>query len=308
MTNRTLVGFLLLMAATGLAGCSDSSYPSAPTTLSPEPPAPTEIQRPALRLYGAVSDTAFRRLAGARIEIVGGPEAGTWTTANAEGEFSFAPGTFDDTTQVRAALDGYVTATQTVNRCATCANSNYYAYFNLALPVAPVSIAGEYALTFQADSACTDLPTEVRTRNYTATVTANNSDASIPSNTRFIAIPGGAPFLADYGAFWIGVAGDYLAFHLDEDEGPRLVEEFASNTYVAIGGVAAATVGPVFSTITAPFDGSIEYCERRSRIDSYPSCDLPAVRARCTSKNHRLTLTRRRRSSPFTFSRSFPAL
>ena len=284
MTNTISRRFLLLLLAAGLAGCSDANSPSAPTTPSPVPragPLPTEIQGSALRLYGAVSDTAFRRLAGARIEIVGGPEASTWTTANAEGEFSFTSGTFDDTTQVRAALDGYVTATQTVNRCANCANSSYRAYFNLALPVAPVSIAGEYTLTFQADSACTDLPIEVRTRRYTAIVTPDNSDASIPSNTKFDAVLGGPSFLADYGGFRIGVAGGYLALNLDGGEGPRLVEEFASNTYVAIGGFAAATVGPVFSTITAPFDGSIEYCERRSPIESYPpaTCQSPARNA-----------------------------
>ena len=69
-----------------------------------------------------------RRLAGARIEIVVGPRP-AWTTANAEGAFSFTSGTFDHTTQVRAALDGYVTATQTLNRCATCANSNLLCLF-----------------------------------------------------------------------------------------------------------------------------------------------------------------------------------
>jgi hypothetical protein len=294
MTNGSSTGFLLLVLAAGLAGCSDSPSPSAPTTLSPAPqtaPAPTEYQRPAIRLQGVVSDTAFRPLAGARIEIVSGPETGAWITANAQGGFSFTSGTFDDTTQVRAQLDGYLAATQTVSRCVTC--SNYYAFFSLAGLALPINIAGEYTLTFQADSACTDLPIEVRTRRYAAIVTPNNSDASIPSNTLFDAVVGGPSFLADYGGFWIGVAGGYLAFHLDGDGGPRLVEEFASNTYVAIGGLAAATVGPIFSTITAPFDGSIEYCERRSPIGSYPPCDFPVARAQCTSKNHRLTLTRR---------------
>jgi hypothetical protein len=290
MTNRSLTGFLLLMLASVLAGCGGSSSPSAPTSPSPGPSAPTETQRPVPRLVGAVSDTAFRRLAGARIEIVGGPEAGAWTTANAEGEFSFMSGTFDDTTQVRAALDGYLAATQTVNLCAAC--PSYYAYFHLALPVPPVSIAGEYTLTFQADSACIDLPTEVRTRSYKATLTAK-SDPSYPSNTWLDVIVGGVPFLSDYDRFWIGVAGNYLAFQLGEGEGPWLVEEVASNTYLSIGGLAAATVGPVFSTITAPFDGSIEYCERRSPIGAYYTCVLPVARARCTSQNHRLTLTRR---------------
>ena len=286
MTNRTLaacllLACLLLMTGTGLAGCSDSSSPSAPTT------APTLFQRPVTLLRGVVSDTAFRPLAGARIEIVGGPESGAWTTANAEGAFAFTSSTIDDTTQVRAALDGYLPATQTV---LSFYSPNYYAYFNLALPVRPVSLAGEYTLTFQADSACTDLPIEMRTRIYTATVTSDN--ASVPSNTWFYAVLGGAKFIADKASFSIGVAGDYIAL---QDEEPWIVEEVASNTYLAIGGLAAATVGPAFSTISAPFDGSIEYCERQSPILTHGSCDTPGARAhaRCTSKKHRLTLTRR---------------
>jgi hypothetical protein len=293
-----LVGFLALMAATGLAGCTEPSSPSAPTTRSPAPlaaPAPIEFLPTRTTLNGVVSDTAFRRLAGARIEITNGPEAGAWTTTNAEGQFSFiftstsTSSPFDDTTQVRAAVDGYLAATQTV-RCGRC--PNYYAYFNLALTVPPVSIAGDYTLTFVADSACTDLPAEVRTRSYTATLTAS-SDLSYPPNTLFDVIVGGVPFFSGLDYFWIGVAGDYLAFNMEEGEGPWLVEEFASNTYVAIGGVAAATVGPAFSRITAPFAGSIEYCELQSPMTMYYRCDVPIARARCTSKDHRLTLTRR---------------
>src|SRR5215203_603387 len=85
MTNGTLAGFILLTigSSTGMAGCSESTSPSAPARISPPPetgPALTQFQRPATRLYGVVSDTAFRPLAGARIEIVGGPETGVWTT------------------------------------------------------------------------------------------------------------------------------------------------------------------------------------------------------------------------------------
>ena len=290
LTNTTSGRFFLLLLAAGLAGCSNSS--SAPPTTPSAPqagPFPIEIQRPATRLNGVVSDTAFRPLAGARVEIASGPETGAWTTTRADGEFSFTSITVNDTTQVRAALDGYLTATQTVGCCP------YYAYFNLALPVPPATMAGEYALTFQADSACTDLPIEMRTRSYTATVTSDNSNASIPSNTWFYAVLEGAPFILDKAGFWIGVAGHYVAFLIAEGEDPWIVEEFASNAYVAIGGVAAATVGPAFSTISAPFDGSIEYCELRSPMGMRYSCDSPVARARarCTSKNHRLTLTRR---------------
>jgi hypothetical protein len=42
MTNRALLGFLLVVLATGLAGCDGASSPSptAPTTAQPQPPPP----------------------------------------------------------------------------------------------------------------------------------------------------------------------------------------------------------------------------------------------------------------------------
>ncbi len=239
-----------------------------------------------------MTDTAFRPLTGVRIEIVGGPEDGTWTTANAAGAFSFAAGAFNDTTQVRAVLAGYLTATETVRRCSTCLD--YYAYFSLAVPVPPVSLAGNYNLTFEADSTCPDLPAEVRIRSYTASVTADNSDPSTPSDTLFSVVLNGASFVENFGSFWIGVAGGYLAFSFED---PGLVEELGPNTYVAIGGVASANVGTSASRITVPFDGSIEYL-RAATANKFvllgtTECSFPLARASCMSKNHRLTLTRR---------------
>jgi hypothetical protein len=288
MADRWLTVLPLLVLATGLAGCNDSSSshaPMMPTSVSTVS-LPSEIRRP--QITGDVTDTAFRPLAGTRIEIVGGPEGGAWTTANAGGAFSFAAGIFDDTTQVRAVLSGYLTATRTVQRCRTC--PDYYAHFSLAVPVPPVTLAGNYNLTFEADSACTDLPAEIRTRSYTASVTAANSDPSTPSDTLFSVILNGASFIENFGSFWIGVAGGYVAFSLED---PGLVEHVGPNTYVAIGGVASATVGASASRITVPFDGSIEYCERRPPIGpsyQYYKCDSPLAHARCVSKNHRLTL------------------
>ncbi len=91
---RSLSGILLLLAVHGLAGCTRST-PSSPSPVSG-----------GLFIQGTVSDTAFRPLAGARVEVLDGPQAGLSTTANAQGEFSLT-GTFDDGT--RSARPGTVT-------------------------------------------------------------------------------------------------------------------------------------------------------------------------------------------------------
>jgi hypothetical protein len=48
------------------------------------------------------------------------------------------------------------------------------------------------------------------------------------------------------------------------------------------------------STISAPFKGTIEYCELKSAIGQYDDCSpaLAAVREECRSNDGQLTLTR----------------
>ena len=98
---RTPGGIVLLMVVLGFAGCSGSS-PSAPAPGSQPPPG-------AFFIRGTVSDTAFRPLAGARVEVVDGRQAGLATTADAKGVFSLI-GTFDDATRFRATKEGHATA------------------------------------------------------------------------------------------------------------------------------------------------------------------------------------------------------
>src|SRR5262249_811309 len=155
-------------------------------------------------------------------------------------------------------------------------------------------IAGNYTLTITADSACTTLPDDVRTRTYAATVTASSA-STVPVDTFFTGTVIGGKF-APYGnAFWIGVAGDYLGISTNGD-GPGIVEEIGTNRYVAYAIDASAsgvTSNP--STISAPFTGVIEYCELKAPIGQYYDCSPPlaAVREQCTATNGRLTLTRR---------------
>jgi hypothetical protein len=213
-----------------------------------------------------VYDTANRRLAGAIVEVVDGPQAGTSATSDASGGFALT-GTFDDTTLFRATKEGHVAATQHWRRFS--ASDQPWLGFSLDVLAPPVNIAGVYTLTFIADSACAAaLPAELRTRTYTATISPG------ANNTAYRIDVSGAVFDSFYNWFSVGVAGDYLGFWLGDE---HLVEVLAANTYLELSGAAAATVGTSgVSTISASFDGVFRY---------------QAVT--CESKNHQLILTRR---------------
>jgi len=92
--------------------------------------------------------------------------------------------------------------------------------------------------------------------------------------------------------FFVGVAGDYLALST-EGEGPSIVEEVGPNRYIAYSASAGAPIGTGATTLSAAFNGLIEYCELKSPIGSYYDCSpaLAAVREQCTSTNSRLVLT-----------------
>jgi hypothetical protein len=166
----------------------------------------------------------------------------------------------------------------------------------------PVNLAGDYTLTFIADSACTGLPDEVRTRTYQATI-APSSIRNIPADTSFKVTVAGASFLAGLADFGIGVIGDHVDLWLDGGHDPPLVEQLAPNTYLAFSGNATASVAAPILSISASFDGWIEYCVMKTPIGSYYNCGTDntgavvmgqaLARVHCESTNHRLILTRR---------------
>ena len=292
MTNRTRTGIVLFVLGLGLNGCKGSPPPTAPSTVPQAPPQPTSDQ-----LAGSVHDTAGRDIAGARVEVVDGPQAGLSAITDAMGRFSL-PGTFDDTTRFRAFKDGYVAATRTRNFCAPCTTSQWRINLVLDVIARPVNIAGEYTLTFIADDACAALPADVRTRTYTATLVP----ASDRPTTSFDVKVSGAPFVGRYTSFTIRVAGDYIAgfvgYRHDDSsvyhDEPGVVEQVAPNTYLAFGGWFNATVADM-STIAAPLDAFIDYCVTPSDMGSVYSCRPGqfVAHAECTSTRHRLILTRR---------------
>lgn len=287
---KAICGVVLLVLAAGIAACESSraSMPSAPTSL-PQPAQPST----AISVSGYVYDSAFRALAGAVIEVLDGSQAGLSATADATGRFMLS-GNFDDSTRFRASKEGHVDSTGNLGpRCATCDTARYI-YLVLGVLAPPVEIAGEYSLTFVADSACTSIPGELQTRSYNATITPT-ADSRYPANTSFRVTISGGQFLKGYEGFPIGIAGDLVAFELRGD-GPYLVEEVAPNTYIGFDGRAEASVGTSrVSTISASFQGSVDYCALKSPMGQYYECraGLATARAECESKSHQLILTRR---------------
>jgi hypothetical protein len=153
-------------------------------------------------------------------------------------------------------------------------------------PLGPsANIAGVYTLTLAADSACTAVPAEIRTRTYTATIVPgprSNSFLVRLSDARFFSIHNIA----------MGVAGDFanLATWASINGGPGIVEQVNEKTYVMIEGAGRGLFGA--SGMTAPFDGYFQYCPSEPALGGDGArCLASAVQ--CDSRNHQLTLARR---------------
>ena len=166
------------------------------------------------------------------------------TTADGKGEFSLT-GTVDDTTQFRASKEGHVTATATVlPNCDRC-NPRRWVFFYLAVLEPPVAVAGDYTLTFTADSTCTNLPDELRTRRYAATIAP--ADLKWPgypahSETSFKVTPKGSEFPDGLNGFYLNVAGNYINVSLGDHTDPGITERVAADTFFAFGGWAVVSV------------------------------------------------------------------
>lgn len=300
MTRRARTGIVLLAIAQGLTGCSGSGAksPSAPTAgpTVASGAGSSAADLVALDDSGYVLDTAFKRLAGVRVDVVDGPQAGASMVSDAEGQFPLR-GLFARTNTFRLTRDGYSAATQGFSTSIPGGKPWLMVYLRPTTP--PVNIAGNYTLTFVADSACTDLPIDVRTRTYAATIVPGSS------GTGFVLAVTGASFLNNLTGFSIGVAGDSLGLWLHGGHDPTLVEQLAPNTYLAFSGVGAASVGSsTVSTVSTAFDGWIDYCVMSKPMVSGYNCGtsnltgepIPGAAityAHCQSPNHRLTLTRR---------------
>lgn len=283
MTSVRTTAITALILASLTFGCGDSRGPVTPGVPPANPP-PTGPQNPQTRLSGSVYDTAFRPVAGVKVEVVDGASAGMSALSNGDGSFVLI-GAFAAEVNFRASKSGYVsvTAAQRYNSF-----GGPWLSFSLDVTEAPVSITGDYTLTLVADPSCADLPEALRRRSYPVKV------AALTEPNAFSIVLPEPPYLPNYKTLWGGVAGAYVAIYFAGDWG-SLLEQLAPNVYGHFEGYASAMVSePVVTTITTPFDGAIEQCELTPAATFKYVCPSDAVsRIRCESKNHTLTLTRR---------------
>ena len=289
--QRILARALVLLAISQcLSGCGENGT----ATTASSPISPSTSPAGSTQARGRLSDTAFRPLGGATVQVVDGPDAGLSTMTNADGTFTLT-GRFDVTTQFRAIKDGYSPSSARVrpDYCWQCAPPGWLLYFSQSSVATPVDITGDYTLTFIADSSCATLPNEFRTRSYAATILPDASDPASPPGTSYSATFSGASFLDEArDQIPIGISGPDITFLLD-DEGPYLSEEVAPHTYLAFQGRASARVETSsVSTISTAFDGLIDYCAQDAPI-GYPYVCSSSRHLQCSSHNHRLILTRR---------------
>jgi hypothetical protein len=231
MTNRTHSALLLFVVVAGVAACDRPGSPTGPTPTAPPPVgsvAPTVNGGESIK--GTVSDSALRRLAGARVELLDGTQAGLSAMTDASGEFSLVANS-DDATRFRASKEGHVTADAAIlPNCDRC-NPKRWVHFLLSVVEPAVALAGNYTLTFIADSACAKLPEEVRTRSYDATISPG--DLSWPgfpaqTGTSFKVTPVGSAFPAGLNYFWLNVAGNFVAVVLGDHTDPGVTRDPAS--------------------------------------------------------------------------------
>jgi Carboxypeptidase regulatory-like domain len=278
---RATAGIVVVIFTGILMGCDGSSSRSLPTQPSAvTPPAGPETT-------GLVTDSAFRPLAGARVEVLDGPQAGASTLTDTRGAFRFAA-VFAAGTRFRATKEGHVMATETwaVN-CPSCGIT-----LRLASDRASIDMTGQYTLTLAADNTCTEPTGDLRSRTYAATVVPLELP-DLPAHTAFAVTLGDPSVLAEYNHFSIHTAGDYVTFYF-QNAGPALVEQTAETSFLAFRGIGGAAVGSSsVSTIATTFEGWMHSCTLASHVFSWNGCDIAPGHAGCLSKNNRLTFTKR---------------
>jgi hypothetical protein len=279
----------LCMAAL-LAGCGDDRSPVQPSAN------PSASPLPAFTLSGRVVDTAYRPVAGSRVEIVAGPRTGTIDITDEDGKFVME-GLFTNPVTVRASKDGYQPETRIIPPPRIpppqlVEGGGWEVQFYLAPQGPSADIAGLYTLTMTADRSCTSLPDDLRTRTYTATIAATSrpgffvarlSDATFYSEP---CPPGRAPDSCHYNQLGIGLAGDYASI------GGGIVEQLHETAYLVVSGGAAASFAP--TEISAPLEGSFLYCPLAPTFNWNDGwvCEADGGQ-QCDSPSHQLTLRRR---------------
>jgi hypothetical protein len=235
-------------------------------------------------LSGVAFDNVGNPLADVRVEVIDGPGLGVFALTSASGEYAL-PGVFSDTIAVRATKAGYVTKTQTFPSSRPWPSGHFELHFSLDTP--SVNLSGDYTLNIAADPACSEFPPEARSRTYQATLTPS----PYLSNS-YVATLSGATFFPHNNTINATVAGDSARFDIDPYSDMVVTEALTGSAALTFWGTSRATVsGP---SISAPFEGTVEYCPNALGPQGtfpYIRCAVPPVD--CVSSNHRLTIMRR---------------
>ena len=269
-----IVGSCIAHGACGARGTAPSPVSAAVSAGVP----------PTGEIVGYVNDTAFQPLRNARVEVLDGPQSGTATITDEGGRFSLK-GEFTAATRFRAAKDGYQAAIQTPQGPTSIPPSSQSLTFFMSV----VGASGNHAtLTVDVDAACADLPNDLRTRTYPATVTAA-SFPRLPANTAFYAMLSGRSLDSYFHFVFIHVDGDQISFDLSDN---GIEDEVAPETYLFVGGYGTTIAQAGATTISAPFSGLVDYCVLKSDPGTaYPCSDQAITRVRCSSTSHRISLT-----------------
>ena len=237
-----------------------------------------------------MTDTAQRSLSGSSVEVISGSTADSVTT-DEHGRFRM-PQTFTELVTIRASKDGYSPQTATFPPNFPPGRSlppllpgeprHWDMHFSLQPNGPAADLTGEYTLSVSADSACINLPEEVRMRTYTAALVAGSAP------TRFGGTLKDARMLFSifFPYFEIRTAGDFSITSTNRRAARR--DELSG-----IEGEAPATVGP--SRITAPFSANFLHCPTRPEWSpgEYLWCGADVQGVECNSQKHQLTLVRR---------------
>ena len=269
MKSRVPLIVALLCGACGDAPTSPST--SQGSILQP-PAGPTSNMR------GEVMDTTNTPIAGAQVQVLTGPRAGTVALTDENGQFVM-PWTASDSATVRVSKDGFHPHQRPVP--ARVAGLR----FDLEAIDTPIIVAGYYDMTLTAANECTQLPGVARQRTHRSQVYPDGGggrfavsvvDGDFPYSPVFRSEVRGAPPRT----LRVQIASEPYAKGLVERLGPEMFLEITGSVDLPLGAQSAAT-----------FEGTFAFCAAPASSNDVPyRCPIQPVT--CRSANHRLAWMR----------------
>jgi hypothetical protein len=253
-------------------------------------------------LAGSVKEASFP-IAGALIEVVGGPFAGRSTSSDSFGGYRLY-GVVGDL-QIRASGNGYLNQTLPVKVAPTTTpRRDDVLHFKLTQSSRVASLAGIYQAVLRPAGTCGASFNAIGARNYTATIDQAGSALSVVlSGAEFGAISPGVignrfdgrvrPDLAE---FMIGTTGYYGGFYYYYYYTFGIVERLNSPTPAGPWGVVQSLYLSFYGTGAGPVTATTINMALNGKLGLY---DAPTgfERSRklvgsCNSREHQLLLTR----------------